>query len=112
MDNKIRKFENYHIVLWLIKDLCWALEWRPLGITMITPTVGLAIYLAYKSYGNRSEFLHGLAIVLWICANAIWMVGEFYDFETKPIAAVLFVCGLAIIATSYIFKQKNIVVNE
>lgn len=107
MDKTINKFENYHIVLWLIKDLCWALVWRPLGVAMIVPTVGLAIYIAYKSYANRVNFLHNVAIVLWISANSIWMTGEFYENDTRPIAVILFLVGLAIIATSYIFKQKS-----
>ena len=106
MDNTINKFENYHIVLWLIKDLCWALVWRPLGMAMIIPTVGLAVYIAYISYTNRVNFLHNVAIVLWISANAIWMTGEFYENDTRPIAVILFLVGLAIIAGSYIFKQK------
>lgn len=106
MDNTINKFENFHIVLWLIKDLCWALVWRPLGLFMIAPTVGLAIYIAYKSHRNRVNFLHNLAVVLWICANAIWMVGEFYEHDTRHFAAGLFLGGLLLIAGSYIFKQK------
>ena len=107
MDKNLRKFENYHIVLWLIKDLCWALVWKPLGIVMIIPTVGLAIYIAYKSVNDSFEFLHNVAVCCWICANATWMAGEFYDYETRNIAAVLFVMGLLLIAGSYFLRKKK-----
>lgn len=66
----------------------------------------LGYFIAYKSYANRVNFLHNVAIVLWISANSIWMTGEFYENDTRPIAVILFLVGLAIIATSYIFKQK------
>lgn len=107
MDKNLRKFENYHIVLWLVKDLCWALVWRPLGIAMIIPTVALAIYIAYKSTKDRFEFLHNVAVCCWICANATWMAGEFYNYKTQNIAVVFFVIGLLLIANSYVFRKKE-----
>ena len=41
----IRKFENFHILLWLLKDMSWLILWRALGIFMIIPTFGFAIYI-------------------------------------------------------------------
>lgn len=106
MDFNLRKFENYHIVLWLVKDLCWALVWRPLGVAMVIPTVGLAFYIAWKSFGDKFDFFHNVAICAWICANAIWMTGEFYDRETRPVAVILFCTGLAIIFYAYIHRRQ------
>lgn len=106
MDINLRKFENYHILFWLVKDLCWAMEWKPLAIVMIAPTVGLAIYIAYKSFGQRFDFLHNVAICCWIIANATWMVGEFYEYETRPVAAVLFVIGIMLIGSSYLIRKR------
>jgi len=110
MDLNLRKFENYHIVLWLVKDLCWAMEWKKLGIFMIIPTVFLAFYITIKSLrGDRFEFWHNVAVCFWICANATWMTGEFFgwDEQARSIAAALFVPGIVIIAFSYL--QRNFV---
>lgn len=107
MEINLRKFENYHIVLWLVKDLCWALVWKPLGIIMIVPTVGLAFYIAWRSLADRFEFLHNVAICFWICANAIWMVGEFYDKEWRYISVILFVCGISLIGAGYLWRWQD-----
>ena len=42
---RYRKIENLHIVFWLIKDLSWAMLWRPLGLIMIIPTIGAALLI-------------------------------------------------------------------
>ncbi len=43
----IKKYENLHIVFWLIKDSCWMLELRWLGILMIIPTLTIALLIAF-----------------------------------------------------------------
>jgi len=48
MDNRVTQFqhfENFHIVLWLVKDLSWCMLLKTLGIVMITPTLLLAFTL-------------------------------------------------------------------
>jgi hypothetical protein len=47
------RFENVHILLWLIKDTCWMLEWKVLGCLMIAPTIAVAIYLAVRSAAEQ-----------------------------------------------------------
>ncbi len=49
---RYRKIENLHIVFWLIKDMAWAMLWKPLGVFMIVPTTGgcLANNLADTQY--------------------------------------------------------------
>lgn len=98
-----RWLENGHIFLWLIKDTCWVQEWRIPGMLMIGPTVGMAVYFTIKSWGARSEFIHSLAVTFWILANSIWMAGEFYKRETRPIAAGLFMTGLTVLVVYYLF---------
>lgn len=107
MDEKQRKFENYHIVLWLVKDLCWAMEFKTLGMVMIAPTIALAVYITYRSFENRFEFMHNLAVCFWITANATWMTGEFFDFAdpARSMAAVCFVIGLLLISFAYLGKK-------
>ena len=42
-----RWLENAHILLWLIKDFCWAMEWKTGGVIMIFPTVSVGDVLTY-----------------------------------------------------------------
>lgn len=103
MNQKIRGTENLHILLWLIKDLCWVQEWKALGTFMFFPTFGVAVWLTFKSRFVKSEFIHNLAVTFWILANTTWMIGEFFfDEYTKPFAAALFVVGLAVLFYYYI----------
>jgi hypothetical protein len=98
-----RLIENGHILLWLIKDTCWALEWKALGIFMIIPTVSVAFYLLWRSRQSRSESYHNLAVCFWILANSIWMLGEFNDADLRPVSAGLFITGLLILGAYYLF---------
>ena len=105
-----RWLENIHIVMWLIKDTCWALVWKPGAIAMIIPTVSVAIYLLYRSKRNKTELYHNAAVCMWIIANSTWMLGEFMNKELRPVAVVLFGIGLGILAIYYsiYFKKERI----
>ena len=81
MLQRIRKFENMHILFWLGKDISWCLELKTLGILMIAPTITLAIVLTWLSRHNVKELLHNLAVCFWIAANSLWMLGEFIGHE-------------------------------
>jgi hypothetical protein len=98
----IRKFENMHIALWLIKDTSWVLLCKTMGMVMIMPTLSLAFYITWRMRKMRDELLHNLAVCCWITANSIWMTGEFYTEDTwRNYAAVFFILGLTIIAWYY-----------
>jgi hypothetical protein len=102
---KFRAFENFHIVLWLIKDLCWCMLWKPVALFMIIPTFILAVYITYNSRENRAELFHNIAVLLWIMANSTWMIGEFYFKDgLKTPAFIFFITGLTIIAYYYVAK--------
>ncbi|MFM8433182.1 MAG: hypothetical protein ACKOA1_10335 [Bacteroidota bacterium] len=92
---EIRRFENLHILLWLVKDLCWVTFSKAAGILMIIPTLLLAIFITWKNRNDNAELSHNIAICMWICANSVWMIGEFYlNDTTREIAVVFFVIGL------------------
>ena len=109
---RIRATENLHILLWLIKDTCWVQDFRVLGVILIIPTIAVAIYLTSKARTIREEFIHNLAVVFWLCANSVWMVGEFfYNDSTRPYALIFFALGLITLAVHYVpkwmgFKSK------
>ncbi len=75
--SRFRKIENLHILFWLLKDLSWAMLWKPLGLLMIVPTIGAALLITWQTRHIKSEFLHNLAVDFWILANAYWMITEF-----------------------------------
>lgn len=109
MISSIRKFENLHIACWLIKDTCWVMDIRSLGIIMIFPTLFLAFYITYRFRKLLSELYHNLAVCLWIMANTIWMIGEFFFDDTlRPYAIVFFIAGLFLILYYYVFVYKKL----
>lgn len=109
---KYRAVENFHIVLWLVKDLCWCMAWKPLALFMIIPTFIFAVFITSSNRNNRSELFHNLAVLLWILANSTWMIGEFYFHDSlKTIALVFFTTGMLIVGYYYlsliVSKIKN-----
>ena len=99
----LRKTENLHILLWLLKDMCWVADFKIFGTIMIVPTLGVAIWLTIRMRHQYEELMHNLAVVSWICANATWMIGEFYFRDgTRPEALIFFLIGLSILAVYYL----------
>ena len=98
-----RWIENIHILLWLMKDACWAMVWKPGAIMMIVPTVSVAFYLLFKSRHNRTDVFHNAAVCTWITANSVWMLGEFYNRELRPVAFIFFLTGIIILSVYYLF---------
>lgn len=104
-----RWVENGHVLLWLLKDTCWALEWKVAAIAMVAPTIFVAYYLLWRSRTVRADRYHNLAVCSWITGNSLWMTGEFYKTELRPVAVCIFAVGLAVLAWYYIvyFKQDR-----
>jgi hypothetical protein len=100
---KHRKTENLHIVFWLLKDLSWAMLWKPLGLVMIVPTISAALLITYQTRHIKSELLHNLAVDFWIIANAYWMLTEFYSNNDalRYYTIIPFSIGLIIIGYYY-----------
>lgn len=107
VSQEYRWIENGHILLWLIKDTCWALEFKPGGIFMIFPTVAVAFYILWRSRKVRAELFHNAAVCFWILANSAWMIGEFTDHDSRHIAVALFACGLLLLLVYYLFYFKK-----
>lgn len=101
---RFRKIENLHIVFWLIKDLSWAMLWKPLGMIMIIPTIGAALLITWQTRKIKAELFHNLAVDFWICANAYWMIIEFYDMAEyfRYYTAIPFAIGILFIAAYYL----------
>ncbi len=110
---RFRRFENMHIIFWLLKDISWCMLWKPIGIAMIFPTLIIAIIISYQTRKVKSELSHNLAVVFWITANSYWMVSEFLGFdekriagyEGKYIAVIPFLIGMAILLYYYLIQR-------
>ena len=111
---RFRRIENLHILFWLIKDACWALNLHWPAMIMIIPTMGAALIITWQTRKIFSELMHNLAILFWITANCTWMIGEFYGWDEGPyglrrMALIPFIIGLSILAVYYIlyYTQKR-----
>ncbi len=108
---KYRRIENLHILLWLLKDACWALNLKYPGMLMIIPTLFVAMLITYQTRKIASEFIHNLAVDFWILANCTWMTGEFFQLEEnlvgpyglRQLSLIPFSIGLVILGYYYIF---------
>lgn len=106
---RYRKVENLHIVFWLLKDLCWVMLWKPLGLIMIIPTIGAALLITWQTRHILSELLHNIAVALWIIANSYWMLTEFFskDDSLRYYAVIPFSLGTLVIGYYYAGAMYN-----
>jgi hypothetical protein len=104
MSKQLRLMENYHILLWLFKDISWMMEFRVFGTIMIIPTLLIALYILYKSK-EHIEFWVNLAVLFWIAANSTWMLIEFFKWGDKLVSLPFFILGL-ISFFVFVYKSK------
>ena len=113
---RYRRMENMHIVFWLLKDISWCMIWKVLGITMILPTLSIAIIIAWRTRNIAAELAHNLAIAFWISANSLWMISEFFGFDTmviwngftgKHLALIPFIIGLSLLLYYYAVQRPK-----
>lgn len=102
---RFRRTENLHILFWLVKDISWAMLWRPLGLAMLVPTIAVAVLITWQTRKLKAELFHNLAIVCWICANGFWMIVEFFwenEEHLRYYTAIPFSIGLFFILAYYL----------
>ena len=109
--------EYAHVLLWLIKDMCWAQGWKELGSIMVFPTILIAYWITWIQRKNQITLVHNIAISIWISSNSLWMLAEFYHAEPllKSWSSFGFGLGLIILVVFYInlfFKRKQEKTNE
>ena len=111
-----RRMENMHILFWLLKDIGWCMLWKPLGLSMIVPTLTIALIITWRTRHIAAELAHNLAIVFWISANSYWMISEFAGFDTvrvwgeltgKHMALIPFLTGLVILLYYYLVQKPR-----
>jgi hypothetical protein len=106
----LRRIENLHVFLWLLKDMSWCRSWHTLGLIMVAPTLLVAGKIAWETRTSGPDFVHNLAVCLWICANITWMVGEFFFNDgTRPFATIFFAAGFVLLGSYYAFRTVQYV---
>lgn len=100
---RIRQFENLHILLWLCKDSCWMMQWKLAGTLAFFPTMAIAMVICIKTWKTRVSLFANLSVLCWISANSCWMFSEFFSWNLIPVAIFLFASGVFFIAI-YLFK--------
>lgn len=105
LPDKIVKYENIHVAFWLVKDTCWMLELKVLGMVMMVPTLLFALFIVYKTWKSLAAYINA-AVFFWILANSYWMTTEFYfDSRYKEFAAIPF--GLGLVSSLLFVIQSN-----
>ncbi len=99
--NKLKSYENLHVIFWLIKDSCWMLQFKWMGIIMVIPTIIIAAVIAFISRKTTDVYIN-LSILCWICANSFWMYVEFFTTgELKLWASIPFSLGFVFVGIYY-----------
>src|SRR6478609_576137 len=99
---RLKRYDNLHIVFWLIKDSCWMLELKWLGAIVMIPTIYLAFHIILKTLHSKEIYIN-IAIFFWISANSFWMMMEFFnDNHLKYFASIPFGLGLLFVGIFYL----------
>lgn len=71
-------------------------------MALTIPTLLVALKIVWESRHETEDLIHNIAVCLWVCANMIWMTGEFYFNDgTRTPAKVFFFTGLAVLIAYY-----------
>ena len=116
-----RGLDNVHIYLWITKDLCWVQSWLLPGLIIGGLACLYAFFLVLRACWRRniSEFWIKFAEMMWLFANAWWMIGElhddhygYFDDGEKSIvdkhtkeAGIIFICTLVWITLYYLLLK-------
>jgi len=96
--------QNAHVALWLLKDTSWCSHWHWVGMAVTIPTLVLACKIAWDSRKIVADLIHNIAVCFWICANIVWMTGEFFGNDgTRPHAKVFFAIGGVVLLGYYAY---------
>jgi hypothetical protein len=105
----LRRLENAHLPLWLLKDTCWMMQWKVAGMIMIVPTIAVAVWMIYHTRSTHDKWVN-IATTCWILGNSFWMGVEFLNLENelKLFTLVPFIAGFISVIIFYsLEKTKN-----
>ncbi len=106
----VRGAENFHIYLWVAKDLCWVQDYVWPGICfggLAVAWMGILAYHAIESH-NYEEVYMLLCTALWLIGNFVWMEGELVnedDYIAAPACGHIFEAAFALLMVYYVFLR-------
>lgn len=76
----VRGAENFHIYLWVMKDLSWSQGWFYSCYIFGVSALIWCLFLFYHAYKAKSyvEMYYLVALTLWLGGNFVWMAGEVF----------------------------------
>ena len=85
------------------------MHWKALGVTMIFPTVLVALIITVKTWREKNdEFWINLAVLFWISGNSYWMLCEFLNHEDiKNYAGFPFIAGMLSVGYFYLKRLSD-----
>jgi hypothetical protein len=83
----VRGAENFHIYLWIGKDLAWAQDWYWPAMIFGCAALLWCFVLLYHAVHSKNmvEIYMWIAMVLWLGGNFVWMAGRFMGIESLRI---------------------------
>lgn len=74
----VRGAENFHIYLWILKDLAWTQKWYVMAWVFGISAISWCVVLMYHAFNdkNYNEIYMLSALILWLSANFVWMAGK------------------------------------
>jgi hypothetical protein len=74
----VRGAENFHIYLWIMKDLAWTQKWYIVSWIFGISAISWCVVLVYHAFMDRNynEMYMLVALILWLSANFVWMAGK------------------------------------
>mmetsp|Transcript_13325 Transcript_13325/g.18272 ORF Transcript_13325/g.18272 Transcript_13325/m.18272 type:complete len:397 (+) Transcript_13325:31-1221(+) len=96
----VRGSENFHIYLWIAKDLAWSQGSYYPAMIFGTSALAWCLVLAYHAISSRclEEVYMLIALILWLSANFVWMAGEVFsgdDDYVVPTSAIIMESAIA-----------------
>ena len=82
----VRGAENFHIILWIAKDISWTQDNRDAAMFFGVSALCWCVVLAYHACMKRAyiEIYFLIPLVMWLSANFLWMYGEVYNRPIHP----------------------------
>ena len=109
-----RGHDNFHIYLWIIKDVAWMQDWFWVGHIFGGLALVWILFIVVKALrrGEKSQAWIALSQALWLAANFLWMSGELQDCQFPHresmydsydrVAGVVQVTALCMISSYYL----------
>lgn len=74
----VRGSENFHIYLWIAKDLAWTQSWYFPSLVFGIAALAWCLVLLYHALRSRCfhEVYMFLALLMWLVANFVWMMSK------------------------------------